>query len=285
MLLIELDIGDSNTTGENKKIPVWSKADWGEIRREMELIQSRDVLRNLTVEEAWALHKNTVSELVSSFVPLRNYKPVDRPPWMTSELLREIRRKRHLWKKYKTSPTQANHQNYKEVEKLLYRKIRKAKKTAEQRIAADKINTKPFFSYLRGKTKSRTGVGPLVVEGETISAPAEMAEELNKYFATVFQPTDTATPLPAGTHCKVDRKCLNATFKPSEVRKVIRKMKKYSAPGPDGVSSIFLHETAFESSLPLSIIFNKSMETGKVPEDWRTANVTPIFKKGSKKAT
>ena len=35
-------------------------------------------------------------------------------------------------------------------------------------------------------------------------------------------------------------------------------------------------------ALPLSIVFSKSMKEGAVPEDWRTTNVTPIFKKGSR---
>ena len=30
------------------------------------------------------------------------------------------------------------------------------------------------------------------------------------------------------------------------------------------------------------IIFNKSLESGVVPEDWRVDNVTPIFKNGSR---
>ena len=32
----------------------------------------------------------------------------------------------------------------------------------------------------------------------------------------------------------------------------------------------------------LAIIFNKSMEEGSVPSDWKLANVTPISKKGKK---
>ncbi|GAB0178457.1 mitochondrial enolase superfamily member 1 [Grus japonensis] len=34
---------------------------------------------------------------------------------------------------------------------------------------------------------------------------------------------------------------------------------------------------------PLSIIFKRSWRTGEVPEDWRKANVTLVFKKGKKK--
>jgi len=33
---------------------------------------------------------------------------------------------------------------------------------------------------------------------------------------------------------------------------------------------------------PLSIVFERSWRTGEVPEDWRKANVTPVFKMGKK---
>ena len=37
-------------------------------------------------------------------------------------------------------------------------------------------------------------------------------------------------------------------------------------------------------SVPLAIIYTKSLEEGVVPGDWRCANITPVFKKGSKSA-
>ena len=32
----------------------------------------------------------------------------------------------------------------------------------------------------------------------------------------------------------------------------------------------------------LTAIFKKSLDSGVVPEDWKTANITPVFKKGKR---
>ncbi|GAB0203967.1 mitochondrial enolase superfamily member 1 [Grus japonensis] len=52
--------------------------------------------------------------------------------------------------------------------------------------------------------------------------------------------------------------------------------------GPDGIHPRVLRELAEELAKPLSIIYQQSWLTGEVPDDWRLANVTPIYKKGRK---
>ena len=71
-------------------------------------------------------------------------------------------------------------------------------------------------------------------------------------------------------------------FDPPTVWKAIGKLKSSSAPGPDKVTSRILIEARNELCYPLALIFNRSITSGDVPEDWRRANVTPIFKKGNK---
>ena len=52
--------------------------------------------------------------------------------------------------------------------------------------------------------------------------------------------------------------------------------------GPNGMNPQMLRELADVIAEPLSIIFERSWRTEEVPEDWRKANVTPVFKKGKK---
>ena len=52
--------------------------------------------------------------------------------------------------------------------------------------------------------------------------------------------------------------------------------------GPDEIHLRVLRELAEVIAELLSIIYQCSLLTGEVPEDWRPANMTPIYKKGCK---
>ncbi|KFQ08513.1 hypothetical protein N329_03165, partial [Haliaeetus albicilla] len=50
--------------------------------------------------------------------------------------------------------------------------------------------------------------------------------------------------------------------------------------GPEGIHLRVLRELVEEFAKPLFIIYQQSWSTGEVPDDWRLANVTSIYKKG-----
>ena len=52
--------------------------------------------------------------------------------------------------------------------------------------------------------------------------------------------------------------------------------------GPDDIHPLLLVELADHISAPIAYIFNATLHQGCVPRDWRLANISPIFKKGSK---
>ena len=47
---------------------------------------------------------------------------------------------------------------------------------------------------------------------------------------------------------------------------------------------MLLSKAAEVLAIPLTILFRTSLREGKIPDDWRSAKVCPIFKKGSKLA-
>jgi len=66
------------------------------------------------------------------------------------------------------------------------------------------------------------------------------------------------------------------------VRDRLSNLNTLKSMGPDGMHPRVLRELADVFAEPLSIIFERLWRTREVPENWRKANVTPIFKKGKK---
>ena len=62
----------------------------------------------------------------------------------------------------------------------------------------------------------------------------------------------------------------------------LNKLDINKSPGPDGLHPRILFEVRNEIAKGLNIIFNYSLQNHQVPQDWRTGNISPIFKKGIK---
>ena len=65
------------------------------------------------------------------------------------------------------------------------------------------------------------------------------------------------------------------------VQKVLSKLGSDKAMGPDGLASMLLIETQL-ITYPLYLLFKKSLKDTVIPDDWKQAIVTPIFKKGNR---
>jgi hypothetical protein len=163
---------------------------------------------------------------------------------MTREIIRLLRRKRlEGWKVMKDTGASEVKKQYEEAEKECAKKIRNAKRKMERELASnpDKNNQK-FARYIKSKTKSRTTIGPIKTEdGRLLTQDAEMAEELNRFFSSVFtRETVINAPTPIREDiCETMRK---VHITPSQIKDVIDDLRADSAPGPDGISPRVLKE-------------------------------------------
>ena len=258
-----------------EKISNWNKADWDSLRTGARNKNWSEKIKDLSAIEAWDTVKQDLLELVEDFVPKKPRRNPNRPPWMNQQILKEIRRRKRMWKSNKDGDL------YKEQSKRVKRMIRGAKRRLERRLADGGSSNKPFYSYVKSKTKTRVGVGPLKdLDGNLVSSSKEMASMLNGYFSSVFSPEMDRPP--DIQEMEVRSKLETIDISTRKVQKKIRELKPDSAPGPDGINGRLLQGLADEISPVLSEIFRKSLNEGEVPPDWKAANVTPIFKKGAK---
>jgi hypothetical protein len=236
-------------------------------------------LQGKGTNETWEVLKGRIHATIENNVPWKEINGRGRPVWMTKEVMAAIRRKKRLWKKTKGKTVTPE---YREADKRAKNLIRKAKRRFEKRLADGKGgNSRPFFSYIKRKTKSRVTVGPLKnKQKETVTDDEGMAEVLNEFFSSVFTREDRAN-LPRAKEMDTEE-MRGVRFTQAKVRKKIQKLRTAAAAGPDGIGPRILQELENELVDGLTIVFRTSFAESVIPADWKDANVTPIFKKGTK---
>ena len=113
-----------------------------------------------------------------------------------------------------------------------------------------------------------------------LSNDLSIVEIMNDFFSSVFtsEDCDNFPEFEYVTNCKLSNILCNT----KEVEKLLKNLNIYKSPGPDSLPPRILKECASVLSSPLCFFFNKSFSTGKLPHLWKLANITPLFKKGSK---
>ena len=103
---------------------------------------------------------------------------------------------------------------------------------------------------------------------------------LSEFFQSVYtsEPAGDVPTLPTVIGDTID----DFTFTKEDVEEKLNILSGDKCPGPDQFHPRVLRECSKELSLLLYLIFRKTLDSGSLPADWKTARVTPIFKKGSK---
>ena len=138
-------------------------------------------------------------------------------------------------------------------------------------------NKKQFWSYIKRIRKDHSGVLSLIVNDETNSCAKDKARISNNQFESVFTNEDLSN---------ISIMTSNATPQMPSIsfsaHGILENLVLEKALGPDVLNIYIFKHCASKIAPILQIIFTQSLSTSTLPEDWLTANITPVYKKGSR---
>ena len=104
----------------------------------------------------------------------------------------------------------------------------------------------------------------------------------NSFFADQCSLISNTNELPSKFEYLTQGRLLSITFSKDDIAKMIQNLDPNKADGHDQLSIRMLKFCSTSICKPLEIIFNRCLETGAFPNDWKKGNDVPVFKKCDK---
>ncbi|MES9971492.1 MAG: reverse transcriptase family protein, partial [Candidatus Thiodiazotropha sp.] len=285
-VLIKFDFVFSFKEFHNGKPKVkYGRCDFVSFTNEWDNIDWEEKFTEHSVDEMWAIfveqYQESVNRHVPKYTPKKGCKP--KPLWMTADTLNSIRNKRHAWSQYRATKRPADFERYKRIRNKTNEDIRNAKRNFEKKISKKaKKESKHFWKYVNSKVKSQSNVTNLQKSDSTLtSSDQEKAEVLNDYFSKVFT-RENLDDMPDIANKVFDIPLDSINIDIAVVETVLKGLDGGKSMGPDELNPLLLKSMSNIFSTPLTLIFQESIRSGRIPEVWKDARVTPLFKKGQK---
>ena len=247
--------------------------------------QWKELFNNKSIDEIMLIFYGIYSEGVEKFIkPYRVFSCKNKSVWQSIKLKRLIIKKKRLWKSIRRTGKRFIStdikEKYKYINKAVRKLVRRDLKFYENNIAMkSKTNPKMIFKYINSKIKSKDNIRVLQTSEDLITDPKLICEVFNDWFHSVFHKNeDDNIPLIPSRAPSISP----ITFDPIDIEKRLSILNVSKSIGPDQIHPFVLRECSHSLSLPLSLLLQISMDSGTVPSDWKMANITPIFKTGSK---
>jgi signal recognition particle subunit SEC65 len=211
-------------------------------------------------------------------------------PFMTAGLLISRKTKNDLFKIQLSNPDLVNVTKYRTYKQNYFKIVRAAKKLYfKAKLEANTKNPKKTWETLNealGKNKSNQNVSKINVNGTLSSEPKIIANHFNSFFTKIGKDiSNSIQPVQKQPedyiqydHVFPNLNLTNTT--PEHVKKVINSLAPKSSCDVQGVSTKMVKFVGSAIALPLSHIFNLSLNSGKFPTPLKQCRVIPIFKSG-----
>ena len=135
-----------------------------------------------------------------------------------------------------------------------------------------------FYRYINQRRACKHGIAPLLdANSELAVTDHDKADILNAQFTSIFTVDDGILPQ---VETRTQSQLSDINLSPEVIRKFMCTLPNKFSRSPDGIPSAVLRSLSFELCTPLYYLFRQSLDTGTCPSLWKSADITPVYKKG-----
>jgi len=257
--------------------------------------------------QKWMFLKEKLLETINSVAPIEKIKILKSMnyPWVDLELIeaRQLRDKLH--KTFVNTESADDYLWFNEA-KVNYNKLLKIKMIAyfQDKTANDFKNSKKYWQFYQSSVKLKTGIKKsstitITKDNQTFTDPTTVGNIFNTHFTSLSSESEIEFSKCSDfvndlfDKIETERSINNKNvwlkngfqFQRVNCDTVLRQLSNLSStsgPGACGIPSKILKAASFQLAPLIKSIFNTCIDTNNIPDEWKLAIVSPIFKnKGS----
>ena len=222
-------------------------------------------------------------------LPLKKIKiKAYKSDWLSKGILISCRQKNVLFKKYKQNPTIENEATYNTYKNKLTHIIRQSKKMHfKNKFELYKKDCKKTWNtineVLKSKNKKHMVNDKFITsEGTSCTDKNEIVEQFNKYFTNIGSILNSKLPKSGEDptqHIKHNTESFFcAPTDPTEIINIVKSANSSKSSGVDNIDPYVVQKIIPQIANQLAHMFNKSLQTGIVPDKLKIAKVIPLYK-------
>lgn len=200
------------------------------------------------------------------------------PCWYTREIIKELKKKEQLHRRYKISKSHLDYNAFSSLRRITKIKIDMAYRTyIHETESALKNNPRQFWKFVRQRRKKSRIPNSMMSGISSFDSPQSIVDAFADFFKSVY--IQSSPPI---LEQKSDTQ--NITINPltkKEICDSLNKLKNTSTAGHDKIPSFILRDCSECLTTPLHFIFNLAIRTSTFPEQWKIAKVSPVHKGGT----
>ena len=240
-----------------------------------------------TIDDKWKELENIIRNCIDNMCPLKHFRiKQEKEPWITPQLIELIKDKDHILKRAKRSKNPAIWAEAKRFRNNCTRRLRDARADFIRQNLDNNIgNQKKFWKNIQDVLPIKSQrKGSIKLDDKNTGNPIDekdTASYINDFFVNIgpnlakhcneawnFQGTPSPDEI-SDIETDVD-----------EVARLCKAININKASCIENISSEILRDAFLIIPERIARIFNLSFNTGKIPEDWKIAKITPLQKTG-----